>query len=434
MESCDVAIIGGGPAGMAAAIEARRHGAGKVLLLERNRDLGGILPQCIHNGFGSVLFKKDYPGPQYASKFIEQVREGGIEVRCDTTVLDLTPSRTLYATSSANGYQEIQAGAVVLAMGCRERTRSQIRLAGDRPVGVYTAGTVQRLVNIEGFMPGREFIILGSGDIGMIMARRLTLEGAKVKGVLEALPFLTGLRRNYVQCLQDFNIPLSLSTTIRRIQGKNRVEAVETVQVDPALRPIPGTEATIQCDTVLLSIGLIPENELSRHAGVALDERTSGPVVDERMETSIPGVFAAGNVVTIYDLVDYVSKAGMTAGREAARYALERRAAASREASAITLKAGPGVRTLIPQILHADTAPDAEVCLEFRVDRVLDTRVNFDLTDGLRVLHSFREPYARPAEMVTHRFKMAKLLELLGPETRGLELRMLEASREDAHA
>ncbi len=430
MERCDVAIIGGGPAGMAAAVEARRHGAEKVIILERNRDLGGILPQCIHNGFGSVLFKKDYPGPHYADLFIQQVREGGIDVRLDTTVLELMPSRTLYATSSANGFQEIQAGAVVLAMGCRERTRAQIRVAGERPVGVYTAGTVQRLVNMEGLMPGKEFVILGSGDIGMIMARRLTLEGAKVRCVLEALPFLTGLRRNYVQCLQDYAIPLSLSTTIRRIMGKQRVEAVETVSVDGELRPIPGTESIIACDTVLLSIGLIPENELSRKAGVNLDERTSGPLVNERMETSIPGIFAAGNVVAIYDLVDYVSKAGMTAGREAAAYATAGRT--ERDTLPIALIPGQGVRTLIPQTLNGDAPSDTEIHLEFRVDRVYDRKVRFDLTDGLRVFHSFKEPYARPAEMVIHRFKVGALLEAMGPGVKTLELRVVEM--EAAHA
>jgi len=328
-------------------------------------------------------------------------------------------------------------------------------------VGVYTAGTVQRLVNMEGLMPGKEFVILGSGDIGMIMARRLTLEGAKVRCVLEALPFLTGLRRNYVQCLQDYAIPLSLSTTSRRIIGKQRVEAVETVSVDEGLRPIPGTESIIACDTVLLSIGLIPENELSRNAGVTLDERTSGPLVNERMETSIPGVFAAGNVVAIYDLVDYVSKAGMTAGREAAIYAMaskvdmvsglcpdtvwgsrgghrERSEQAVppsmlvRDTLPIALRPGQGVRTLIPQTLNGDAPSDTEVHLEFRVDRVYDRKVRFDLTDGLRVFHSFKEPYARPAEMVIHRFKVGALLEAMGPGVKTLELRVVEM--EAAHA
>ena len=431
MEFCDVAVIGGGPAGMAAAVEARRNGAGRVILLERNQDLGGILPQCIHNGFGSVLFKKDYPGPLYAARFIEQVREGGIDVHLDTTVLELTPSRRIYATSSRQGFQEIQAGAVVLAMGCRERTRAQLRIAGDRPAGVFSAGTVQRLVNVEGFMPGKEFVILGSGDIGMIMARRLTLEGAKVKCVLEALPYLTGLRRNFVQCLQDFDIPLHLSTTIRRIIGPKRVEAVETVQVDGTLNAIPGTEDLITCDTVLLSVGLIPENELSRQAGVQLDPRTLGPRVDERMETSLPGIFAAGNVVTIYDLVDDVSKAGMTAGREAARFVKSRAAALG--SVPVALNPGPGVRTLIPQVLHADGSPEAELTLEFRVDRVFDGKVHFELTDGLRVFHAFTEPYARPAEMVTKRFKAGPLLEALPPQVRALELRVLEAVEEQAH-
>ncbi len=431
MECCDVAVIGGGPAGMAAAVEARRNGADRVMILERNQDLGGILPQCIHNGFGSVIFKKDYPGPLYASLFIDQVKAGGIEVQLDTTVLELTPSRRLYATSSRQGFQEIQAGAVILAMGCRERTRAQLRLAGDRPAGVFTAGTVQRLVNIDGHMPGKEFVILGSGDIGMIMARRLTLEGAKVRCVLEALPYLTGLRRNYVQCLKDFDIPLHLSTTIRRIIGAKRVEAVETVRVDGTLNALPGTEAILPCDTVLLSVGLIPENELSRQAGVQLDPRTLGPLVDERMETSLPGIFAAGNVVTIYDLVDYVSKAGMTAGREAARFVKSRAAALG--SVPVALNPGAGIRTLIPQILHADGPRDGEFTLEFRVDRVFDGKVHFELTDGLRVYQSFTEAYARPAEMVTRRIKAGPLLEALPGQVRSLELRVLEAVEEEVH-
>jgi NADPH-dependent 2,4-dienoyl-CoA reductase/sulfur reductase-like enzyme len=265
----------------------------------------------------------------------------------------------------------------------------------------------------------------------MIMARRLTLEGAKVKCVLEALPYLTGLRRNYVQCLEDFGIPLHLSTTIRAIQGARRVEAVETVQVDATLNALPGTETIIPCDTVLLSVGLIPENELSRQAGVQMDGRTQGPLVDERMETSLPGIFAAGNVVAIYDLVDFVSKAGMTAGREAAHFARSRAAALG--SVPVALNPGPGVRTLIPQVLHADGSPEAEIALEFRVDRVFDGKVHFELTDGLRVFHAFTEPYARPAEMVTKRFKAGSLLEALPPQVRSLELRVLEACEEEAH-
>ncbi len=416
----DVIVIGGGPAGLAAAIESKKNGAGRVLVVERNDELGGILLQCIHNGFGSVLFKKDYPGPAYSAKFVEELRGTDIEVLTDTMVTDVTPALKVYATNSRAGYLELQAKAIVLAMGCRERTRAQILLPGDRPAGVFTAGCVQRLVNIEGWMPGRKFVILGSGDIGMIMARRLTLEGAKVERVVEILPFLTGLKRNYVQCLQDFGIPLELGTTVKRVIGHKRVEAVEVVKVDERLIPVAGTEETIACDTLLLSVGLIPENELSRKAGVELDPLTGGPVVDEDMATGVPGIFAAGNVVNIYDLVDYVSIAGMTAGRNAARYANGERFASGRR---ISVTAGANVRMVTPQELSLS---GGEVLLELRVTRPMEGKVAFDVVAGQRVVQTFPHRYARPAEMVTLKLNGAKLGEALGSGVDAVEVRAVE--------
>ena len=317
----DVVVVGSGPGGLAAAISARKNGAKSVLIIERDVELGGILLQCIHNGFGVEIFKEDLPGPSYAQRFIDQAMSLGIEVMLDTMVLEASADRILTVTSKRNGLQSIQARALIFAMGCRERTRAQVRLPGSRPAGVYTAGTAQRWVNVEGFMPGKRFVILGSGDIGMIMARRLTFEGAKVERVLEIMPYLSGLTRNYVQCLQDFDIPLQLQHTVKRIIGVDRVEAIETVAVDERWRPIPGSEEIIPCDTLLLSVGLIPENELSRQAGVALSPVTGGPIVDSFFHTNIEGIFSAGNVVHVYDLVDWVTEAGFAAGKGAALYA-----------------------------------------------------------------------------------------------------------------
>jgi NADPH-dependent 2,4-dienoyl-CoA reductase/sulfur reductase-like enzyme len=393
----DVVIIGAGPAGLAAAIEAKKSGAGNVLVIERNNEPGGILLQCIHNGFGSVIFKKDLPGPAYAWNFIEQARSLNIEMVFDTMVIDITGGRKIYASNSVEGFLELNAKAIVLAMGCRERTRAQIMVPGDRPAGIYTAGMVQRLVNIEGFMPGKNFVILGSGDIGMIMARRLTLEGAKVIKIIELLPYLTGLRRNYVQCLQDFGIPLELSTTIKRITGKKRVEAVETVGVDETLTSIAGTEQVIDCDSLILSVGLVPENELSRKAGVILDPLTLGPVVDETMATNVPGIFAAGNVVAIYDLVDYVSMAGATAGMSAAKFA----AGAPVSPRSFTLTPGDGVRTVMPQKITGLSGPSAIVLVELRASREFAGRVSVNILENENIVYSHVEKYARPAEMIT---------------------------------
>ncbi len=402
----DVVVIGGGPAGLAAAIEAYRETGARVLIIERNDSLGGILPQCIHNGFGAINFGKDLPGPEYSHRYEEVLRELPVDVLLDTMVLDLTADREIYAMNSTDGYLRFKPGAVVLAMGCRERTRAQIRLPGTRAAGIFTAGTVQRLVNIEGYMPGNEIVILGSGDIGMIMARRLTIEGAHVSRVLELLPFLTGLRRNYVQCLEDYDIPLELSTTVHRIIGEKRVEGIETIQVDENLNPLPGTERQIACDTLVLSVGLIPENELSRKAGVEIDERTNGPYVDGSMATNVPGIFAAGNVTAIYDLVDYVSKAGAIAGKSAAVYAQERaNAPAKSEAHTIRITAGENVGSIIPQRINLDEIDTRDTYISLRPRTLVDQMVKIEFDSDDEQAFSFRERYARPAEMIIHKLR-----------------------------
>lgn len=394
----DVIVIGSGPGGLAAAIAAKKNGAEDVLIIERDIELGGILVQCIHNGFGVEIFKEDLPGPLYAHRFIQEARSLGIEVLSDTMVLDLTPLRKINAIGKHVGFLELEGRAIVLAMGCRERTRAQIRIPGTRPAGVYTAGTAQRFVNVEGYMPGERFVILGSGDIGMIMARRLTLEGAKVERVLEIMPFLTGLTRNYVQCLLDYNIPLQLRHTVSRILGNYRVEAVESVEVDEKWNPIPGTEEIIPCDTLLLSVGLIPENELSRKAGVVLDPNTGGPVVDEGMQTSVPGIFAAGNVVHVYDLVDWVTEAGFVAGKSAAKYALETKKTAKRK---VKLVSGNNVRYIVPQYLDSESLAESDQGIQFRVVRPVEEKVWIEITDGEHLITRKLERYVRPGEIVT---------------------------------
>jgi len=369
-----------------------------VLIIERDVELGGILLQCIHNGFGVEIFKEDLPGPSYAQRFINEAMSLKVETLLDTMVLEITPQRRIFASSKINGFVDIQARAIVLAMGCRERTRAQVRLPGTRPAGVYTAGTAQRWVNVEGYMPGKRFVILGSGDIGMIMARRLTFEGAKVERVLEVMPYLTGLTRNYVQCLLDYDIPLQLQHTVKRILGNQRVEAIESVRVNEKWEPIPGTEEIIPCDTLLLSVGLIPENELSKKAGVQLDALTGGPVVDNNFETSVPGIFAAGNVVHVYDLVDWVTEAGLAAGKSAARFALAER---RREIRHIPLLAGHNVRYVVPHELDKQTLMEEEVRLQFRVKQPVEEPVWVEVHNENNLITRKSERYVRPGEMVT---------------------------------
>src|SRR5699024_9999683 len=320
MKNYDIVIVGGGPAGLAAAVSAKRNGIESIMILERDKELGGILNQCIHNGFGLHTFKEELTGPEYAQRFIDQVKEMQIEYRLNTMVMDISPRKIVTAMNREEGLFEIQAKAVILAMGCRERSRGALNIPGYRPAGIFSAGTAQRLVNMEGLMPGREVVILGSGDIGLIMARRMTLEGAKVKVVAELMPYSGALKRNIVQCLDDYGIPLKLSHTVVDIKGKERLEGVTLAEVDQNGKPIPGTEEEYSCDTLLLSVGLIPENELSRGMGVEMSRVTSGPVVNESLETNIEGVFACGNVLHVHDLVDFVSEEAAAAGKHAAAY------------------------------------------------------------------------------------------------------------------
>lgn len=387
MKIYDLIVIGGGPAGLAAAIAARRAGISDLLILERDGELGGILNQCIHNGFGLHTFQEELTGPEYAARFIEQAKELSIPYKLNTMVLDLAASgdglRHVTAMNRQDGLLQLCARTLILAMGCRERPRGALNIPGFRPAGVYTAGTAQRLVNMEGFLPGKEVVILGSGDIGLIMARRMTLEGAHVKAVAELLPYSGGLQRNIVQCLEDFDIPLKLSHTVVDIQGKDRVSGVTLAQVGADRRPIPGTEEQISCDTLLLSCGLIPENELSGRLGVTLSPATSGPVVNESLETSVPGVFACGNVLHVHDLVDYVSEEAARAGQQAAAFLKQCRASSDADGGcapaqaalpcggepSISLIPAGGVRYTVPQLVRLSHVDDT-LLVRFRVSQV----------------------------------------------------------------
>jgi NADPH-dependent 2,4-dienoyl-CoA reductase/sulfur reductase-like enzyme len=398
----DVVVIGSGPGGLAAAVAAKKEGAEDVLIIERDVELGGILLQCIHNGFGIEIFKEDLPGPSYAQRFIKDVFSLGVEILLDTMVLDITPQRKIYASNKRLGFVEIEARSIVLAMGCREKTRAQIRIPGSRPAGVFTAGTAQRWVNVEGYMPGKQVVILGSGDIGMIMARRLTFEGAKVERMLEVMPYLTGLTRNYVQCLLDYDIPLQLRHTVKRVLGNDRVEAVEAVQVDEKWNPVPGSEEIIPCDTLLLSVGLIPENELSRKVGVKLDPITGGPFVDDNFQTNVPGIFAAGNVVHVYDLVDWVTEAAFQAGKCAAKHAIVIR---RKESNYVPLIAGDNVRYIVPQMLDKRNLEEHEIRLQMRVTQPIEQPVWVEVHDKENLVARKGERYVRPGEMVTMNLK-----------------------------
>lgn len=395
MKQMDLVILGGGPAGLAAAIAARKAGIQDLVILERDRELGGILNQCIHNGFGLHTFKEELTGPEYAARYAEEAMALGIPYKLNTMVLDLSPERVVTAMNREDGLFQLQAKAVVLAMGCRERPRGALNIPGTRPAGIYTAGTAQRLVNMEGYLPGRRVVILGSGDIGLIMARRMTLEGAKVLCVAELMPYSGGLKRNIVQCLDDFGIPLKLSHTVVDIRGKERVEGVTIARVENG-KPVPGTEEHFDCDTLLLSCGLLPENELSRGAGVALSPITNGPLVDESLQTNIPGVFAAGNVLHVHDLVDYVSEEAAAAGTHAARYILEGTATAE---EALPVTATNGVRYTVPATVHPARL-DGALTLRLRVDNVYRGKT-LAVYAGSECIWRRKRPVLAPGEMET---------------------------------
>ena len=420
MKTYDIVIIGGGPAGLAAAVSAKNNGIDDILILERDKELGGILNQCIHNGFGLHTFKEELTGPEYAGRFISQVKDLGIEYKLNTMVMDISHEKVVTAMNREDGLFEIQAKAVILAMGCRERSRGALNIPGYRPAGIFSAGTAQRLVNIEGYMPGRRVVILGSGDIGLIMARRMTLEGAKVLAVAELMPYSGGLKRNIVQCLNDFDIPLYLSHTVVDIQGKERVEGITIAEVGPDRKPIPGTEIHYDCDTLLLSCGLLPENELSKTAGVDLSPITSGPVVNDSLETNIPGVFACGNVLHVHDLVDFVSQEATNAGKNAAKYIKEGEVTSAKQIEILPVD---GVRYTVPKYVRPEVMDDT-LTVRFRVGQVFKGCA-IATYFGDTLISKRKRPVMAPGEMEQVVLKKSQLAEY--PDIENITIKIEEA-------
>ena len=406
----EVVVIGGGPAGLAAAISAYENGCRSILLIERDKKLGGILNQCIHNGFGLHTFKEELTGPEYADRYIRKFAETGADLMLQTTVLDISEDKVIRAINEKDGLVTVKAKAIVLAMGCRERSRGALNIPGTRPAGVYSAGTAQKLVNIDGKMPGKKVVILGSGDIGLIMARRMTLEGAKVLAVVELMPYSGGLKRNIVQCLEDFDIPLYMSHTVTKVEGENRVEAVTVSEVDENRKPIQETEIRYECDTLLLSCGLIPENELTQGLGASMNKVTNGPVVDSDLETSIPGVFACGNVLHVHDLVDFVSEEASDAGKNAAMYAASE--PRYKVKTKIPVKVSNEIRYTVPSsVVLAGISEDIKV--RFRVGNIYKFK-KVTASAGDLVLATKIRKVMTPGEMEEIVLPVGKLKDIKG--------------------